>query len=91
MRLFRKKERINVYCQSCGSDLTSSGGMINQDKAIVCQSVSGPIINCSERYSFNSSGEIFFGEYYTPNQVQRKIRQGRLVKYGSLEVDASEQ
>ena len=88
----KKQEEIKqeeVYCQACETDLTHLGGMINNNGAIVCQSIMGDPVNCSTIYSFQSEGGFFTGDYYNPGQVQRKIREGELTHYGPLEKSVS--
>ena len=86
-----KKKKQEVYCQICGEDLTNTGGMINNSGAILCQSTMGPLLNCIQKYSFQSEEGFFFGNYYSSKKVQKQIRKGRLVNYGPLEKSASEQ
>jgi hypothetical protein len=91
MRLFKKKEKIEVYCQDCGKDLTNIGGDIANNKKIYCNTSNRYPFRCIDNYLLKNPDEgILIANYSKPEEIQKAIRKRKLVHYNKLEKSVSE-
>jgi len=87
-RLFQR-ERVQAYCQTCGTDLTSSGGLVATNNRIYCKGYKGEFMKCIERSLLENpvlflDGMVMAG-YKNAGQVQKDIRRRILTHYRRLE------
>ena len=87
------KQRYNVYCQTCGRDITNEGGDVGQER-IYCHGYKNDGSRCFERDLIKlfggTDGECVIFNYHNSRQVQKAIKKRRIVKFGELENIASE-
>ncbi len=76
--LFKRKSE-QVYCQSCGREITDEGGSVAKGR-IYCPGYKELESFCLEKGSPGSSGN-----YFPPQEVQKLIRKGKLKEFGRLE------
>jgi hypothetical protein len=88
--MFKKKKQEEVYCQVCGRDLTDIGGMLG-NKTILCLPLNDSAFGCTQKYTLKCEKGYFMGDYFDAKSVQKQIRRGKLIHFGSLENSVSEQ
>lgn len=81
---------INVYCQSCGKDITSEGGIISTASRSVYCYTNGNGKPCLDKEIRSMiKGEIpkmaLGFHYLSADGMQEKIMQKKLTKFGPLE------
>jgi len=81
------KERILVYCQTCGLELTKMGGYVASNGKIYCPDNLDGIfrdISCIEKSEIKREDIMEFS-YKDSEEVQRLIESRELVHFGRLE------
>ena len=68
------EQKIHVYCQWCGEDITKEGGRVT-DKSSYCQDA-----ECIAGYIIQT-GNGRCGDFYSPRKLQRAIMEKKLVHY----------
>ena len=85
------EEPNEVYCQSCGRDITSEGGAVSNTGRIYCHGYNGQDDDrCLDSEFFIQMSKGWVGgavlfDYRESAKVQKEIRKGRLKEFGKLE------
>lgn len=82
-KLFKKKER--VYCQdeNCRKEIKREGGFVSSDKEIYCCKIDMRIFQ-----SRSMKDSTFYIEYRTAKEIQKDIKNGKLLHFGKLELSS---
>lgn len=89
-RLFDRK-KFQVYCQTCGRDLTNTGGYVGDNSKIYCgvtEKDGSALLPCFAEALLKYSAVV--AQYKNSKQIQKDIRERRLTHFGMLEKTASE-
>jgi len=88
---FQRKPQVEVYCQTCGADLTGKPARIMNDGGIYCNQSSSQVdgATCFEEALIAQfeRGPLDHGyiKLIKPREIPRAIKDGRLTKFGKLE------
>src|SRR3989338_1517714 len=86
-----KRGTTEVYCQSCGTDITSQGGDVSSTGRIYCHGYKGDTGNrCLDAELFiqmqrRQTPAVVLFNYESAKEVQEEIRKRRLKEFGRLE------
>ncbi len=74
----------NVYCQSCGDNITARGAWVYTSGVVACGQS-----ECQAKVAFGYVGKdkdsVFLGKFYNADEVQERIRKGRATRFGEVE------
>ncbi len=86
IRRYFSREQQDVYCQSCGNELTEKGGDVTGSGKIYCHGYNGVPFACGIKAMFSGQEtEMMVMNFHEPAEVQRAIRKKELTKFGLLE------
>ncbi len=81
------KDYIDVYCQRCGTDITSKGGEVIGDSRVYCKSDGiETFLGCAKKHLIRNP--FIHGKEalrYDAREVQEAIKEKEITKYCSLE------
>ena len=80
-----KTEPLDVYCQTCGREITQEGADVSSSGEIYCHGGDGPM--CAAMATLKSEATRVFN-YYKPREVQRAIRRKQITNFSPLEQEA---
>lgn len=84
LNYFKSKPIQEVYCQSCGKNLTSEGGDVSNSGGVYCHNYNGTP-QCLMLAVFKSNEKVSISNFYNSREIQKLIRKSELTKFGSLE------
>lgn len=81
-----KLTRYQVYCQSCGSDITEKGGEVAISSGkVYCAPDKGMRYGCIIQAAHDRREHSTTADYFDNSQLQEGIAKGKLLHYGTLE------
>lgn len=81
--------RYDVYCQTCGKEITQLGGYLGENGRSYCVPKDNSSISECIFKAGVSSGEIISSYLCTPSELQKAIFEEKLVRFEKLERDVS--
>lgn len=86
IKRYFSREQQEVYCQSCGNELTERGGDVTSSRKIYCHGDNGIHSACGVSAAFSGQEtEMLSMNFYEPAEVQRAIMKNELTQFGPLE------
>jgi hypothetical protein len=81
------KEPTSVYCQYCKRDITNEGGDVSDSKKIYCHGdKEDGTAGCAIMAIISEKQEeASFYNYYSPKEVQKAIKESKLVHFALKE------
>ena len=86
-RLWSEKlgNEVEIYCQSCGIELTEKGGDISASGRVYCNDkIECAVARTHDSLSLTAGPSIIY-YFVSPNKLQRLVNQGKVTKFGPLE------
>ena len=89
IKKYLSPEIENIYCQSCGNELTQSGGDVTSSGKIYCHGYGGIETACAVKEIFEHGHSRIFDPitilFYNPAEIQNAVRKKELREFGNLE------
>ena len=81
-----KRDKEDVYCQSCGNELTETGGDVSESGRVYCNNrdgIGGLCLITALRYGMEGEAPVAY--FYPPDKLQKAIRRGAVTEFSKLE------